>query len=354
MPTVLDQVRKLAEDCESLQGFQLSHSLGGGTGSGMGTLLMTKLAEEYPDRIMSSISVIPGFSECVVEPYNTILALHQMIEFAALVFTVENSKLMDMASKKLKLEKPYYADLNKMIASAMSGVTCSIRFPADGGDHKNSDLRKLAVNLVPFPRLHFFVVGYAPIHNSKNSSPISVADLTQEVFDQGSIMTQCDPIHNGRFVSASVMFRGSNISAAQIEDEVYKNIQNKFSNQFIPWIPDNLMTSMCSYSCRSVNEKSSPQKEQLSNMSATLVTSSTAIKDVFKKVHNMFDKLFRRKAFLRGFCSEGMDEMEFTEAGYNVKYLIEEYQAYEDAGIDDDDDSEDTATASADQALKNE
>merc|ERR1712177_177159 len=37
--SVLDVVRKEAESCDCLQGFQLTHSLGGGTGSGMGTLL---------------------------------------------------------------------------------------------------------------------------------------------------------------------------------------------------------------------------------------------------------------------------------------------------------------------------
>ena len=34
--SVLEVVRKEAEGCDSLQGFQLTHSLGGGTGSGMG------------------------------------------------------------------------------------------------------------------------------------------------------------------------------------------------------------------------------------------------------------------------------------------------------------------------------
>ncbi len=47
----MDIVRKEAESCDCLQGFQLTHSLGGGTGSGMGTLILSKLREEYPDRI---------------------------------------------------------------------------------------------------------------------------------------------------------------------------------------------------------------------------------------------------------------------------------------------------------------
>lgn len=58
--SVLDVVRKEAESCDCLQGFQLTHSLGGGTGSGMGTLLISKMREEYPDRLMNTFSVVPS------------------------------------------------------------------------------------------------------------------------------------------------------------------------------------------------------------------------------------------------------------------------------------------------------
>ena len=58
--SVLDVVRKEAESCDCLQGFQITHSLGGGTGSGMGTLLISKIREEYPDRIMLTFSVFPS------------------------------------------------------------------------------------------------------------------------------------------------------------------------------------------------------------------------------------------------------------------------------------------------------
>ena len=47
----------------------MTHSLGGGTGSGMGTLLISKIREEYPDRIMNTFSVVPSpkVSDTVVE-----------------------------------------------------------------------------------------------------------------------------------------------------------------------------------------------------------------------------------------------------------------------------------------------
>jgi len=58
--SVLDVVRKEAESCDCLQGFQLTHSLGGGTGAGMGTLLISKIREEYPDRVMLTFSIVPS------------------------------------------------------------------------------------------------------------------------------------------------------------------------------------------------------------------------------------------------------------------------------------------------------
>ncbi|XP_062239238.1 tubulin beta chain isoform X7 [Platichthys flesus] len=80
--SVMDVVRKEAECCDCLQGFQLTHSLGGGTGSGMGTLLISKIREEYPDRIMNTFSVVPSpkVSDTVVEPYNATLSVHQLVE----------------------------------------------------------------------------------------------------------------------------------------------------------------------------------------------------------------------------------------------------------------------------------
>ncbi len=62
-------MRRQAESCDALQGFQVLHSLGGGTGAGLGTLLLSKLREEYPDRMMATFSVLPSpkVSETIVE-----------------------------------------------------------------------------------------------------------------------------------------------------------------------------------------------------------------------------------------------------------------------------------------------
>ncbi|GAY41165.1 hypothetical protein CUMW_057330 [Citrus unshiu] len=106
--SVLDVVRKEAENCDCLQGFQVCHSLGGGTGSGMGTLLISKIREEYPDRMMLTFSVFPSpkVSDTVVEPYNATLSVHQLVENADECMVLDNEALYDICFRTLKLTTP--------------------------------------------------------------------------------------------------------------------------------------------------------------------------------------------------------------------------------------------------------
>ncbi|KAF4400204.1 hypothetical protein G4B88_019413 [Cannabis sativa] len=179
--SVLDVVRKEAENCDCLQGFQVCHSLGGGTGSGMGTLLISKIREEYPDRMMLTFSVFPSpkVSDTVVEPYNATLSVHQLVENADECMVLDNEALYDICFRTLKLTTPSFGDLNHLISATMSGVTCCLRFPGQ----LNSDLRKLAVNLIPFPRLHFFMMASTFIGNST-----SIQEMFRRVSEQFTAM----------------------------------------------------------------------------------------------------------------------------------------------------------------------
>ncbi|KAG1355049.1 Tubulin [Cocos nucifera] len=71
-------------------------------------------------------------------------------------------------------------------------------------------------------------------------------------------------------------------------------------------------------------------------MSATFMGNSTSIQEMFRRVSEQFTVMFRRKAFLHWYTGEGMDEMEFTEAESNMNDLVSEYQQYQDAAADDE------------------
>ena len=212
----------------------MTHSLGGGTGSGMGTLILSKIREEFPDRMLTAYSVIPSpkVSDTVVEPYNATLSVHQLIDNSDQCFILDNEvrgcccccggggvpshnsiahamivfhpmhlhchrpalqALYDICLRTLKLSTPTYGDLNHLVSSTMCGTTCSLRFPGQ----LNCDLRKLAVNMVPFPRLHFFSVGFAPLTSlgSKSYTVLTVPELTMQAFDARNMLCAADPRH---------------------------------------------------------------------------------------------------------------------------------------------------------------
>ena len=107
-----------------------------------------------------------------------VLSFHQLVENSDESFLLDNEALYDICFRTLKLTTPTYGDLNHLVSAAMSGVTCCLRFPGQ----LNCDLRKIAVNLVPFPRLHFFMTGFAPLtsRGSQQYRALTVPELTQQ------------------------------------------------------------------------------------------------------------------------------------------------------------------------------
>lgn len=75
-------------------------------------------------------------------------------------------------------------------------------------------------------------------------------------------------------------------------------------------------------------------------MSSTFMGNSTSIQEMFRRVSEQFTVMFRRKAFLHWYTGEGMDEMEFTEAESNMNDLVSEYQQYQDAVTQDEEEYE--------------
>merc|ERR1712162_68598 len=210
--SVLDVVRKEAESCDCLQGFQLCHSLGGGTGAGMGTLLISKIREEYPDRVMLTFSVVPSpkVSDTVVEPYNATLSVHQLVENADECMCLDNEALYDICFRTLKLTTPTFGDLNHLCSACMSGVTCCLRFPG----------------------LHFFFTGFTPLtsRGSQQYRALTVPELTQQMFDAKNMMCAADPRH-GRYLTCSALFRGR-MSTKEVDEQML-NVQNKNSSYFV-------------------------------------------------------------------------------------------------------------------------
>merc|ERR1711937_298503 len=269
----LDVIRKEVENCDCPQGFQICQSLGGGTGSGMGTLLLLKLRDAYPDRILTTFSVFPSpkVSDTVVEPYNAVLSSHQLLENSDETFIIDNEALYNISHNVLKNKQPTYTELNGLIAQATCGVTSSLRFPGK----LNGDLRKLGVNLVPFPRLHFSLVSQAPLCKKEDASKVklNVQELTNQAYSARNFYSNVKP-DDGKYLAASFVFRGK--MSTQDVDENREKLQTKQADDFVEWIPNNIKSSIVVI------------PPQTSTMSATFIANTTALKGIFQRLATQF------------------------------------------------------------------
>ena len=92
----MDIIRRETERADCVQAYQLTHSLGGGTGSGLGTLLLNEIRDTYYGQLTVAFSVYPSpdVSDVVVEPYNALLSVNELVECADQSFTLDNQALV--------------------------------------------------------------------------------------------------------------------------------------------------------------------------------------------------------------------------------------------------------------------
>lgn len=210
----LEAIREQTELCDRFEGFEITNSIIGGTGSGFGSLLIGKIREEYPDKIFETHTIFPPsmFSDNVIGLYNSVLSMHHLVENTDSVSVLTNDSLFRIASENFKIFEATYEDINPFICQVMSSVTSCYRFPGI----INSNMRKMATNLIPFPRLHFFLNIFAPLKQSKKK--LTEEKLIKHAFDSRNLLCNID-INSAKFFSIAGIFRGF-ISSSIIEKAI--------------------------------------------------------------------------------------------------------------------------------------
>mmetsp|Transcript_94030 Transcript_94030/g.129496 ORF Transcript_94030/g.129496 Transcript_94030/m.129496 type:complete len:146 (-) Transcript_94030:337-774(-) len=140
---------------------------------------------------------------------------------------------------------------------------------------------------------------------------LDVAQLTAQMFDARTLTTACDP-RMGKILTASALYRGSGVTTGDVESHL-KKMNDKRADNFVEWIPDRLMHSIC---------KVAPTGMQ---SSGTFIGNTTAVQVPFSRMVANFDKMYNAKAYLHWYESEGMDKQEMQECAMNMKDLISEY-----------------------------
>lgn len=327
----LDRIRKLADQCSGLQGFLVFHSVGGGTGSGFGSLLLDKLSFEYGKKSKLDFCIYPSpqVSTSVVEPYNSVLSTHSLLEHTDVAFLLDNEAIYDICRKNLGIEQPTYTNLNRLIAQVISSLTASLRF--EGA--LNVDVTEFQTNLVPYPRIHFMLCSYAPVIPAEKAfyEQLSVPELTNAVFEPSNMMAKCDPRH-GKYMACCLMYRGD-VVPKDVSSAI-ATIKTKRTIQFVDWSPTG-------FKCGINYQPPTPVPGgDLAPVQRALLmlSNTTAIAEVFSRIDHKFDLMYAKRAFVHWYVGEGMEEGEFAEAREDLAALEKDY---EEVGLDSTDDVDD-------------
>ena len=341
--TLLEAVRRQAEDADSLQSFLLLHSLGGGTGSGLGSYMLGALADEYPDVYRFSVSVFPSEDDDVVtSPYNAMLSCAALAEHADCVMPVENQALMDIVtsiqSKSLGSQrgsslsgldsgdvggraghggKPWDG-MNGIPANLLLNLTAGMRF--DGS--LNVDINEITTNLVPFPKLHFLLSSMSPVAVSADRgrnipAPRTMDQIFTEVFGRDRQLASVDP-RRSTYLACALMLRGGvNISDAN------RNVERlRRGLKMAHWVSDGFKVGLCD------------RAPVGTPYSALCLANNCAMQRPLDAMNERFGKLRKRNVYLHHY-TEYMDLADIDGAAECIQDLGAEYGRLDIARVPD-------------------
>ncbi|XP_017727922.1 PREDICTED: tubulin alpha chain-like 3 [Rhinopithecus bieti] len=316
---VLERTRKLAEQCGGLQGFLIFRSFGGGTGSGFTSLLMERLTGEYSRKTKLEFSVYPSprISTAVVEPYNCVLTTHSTTEHTDCTFIVDNEAIYDICHRTLGVERPSYANINRLMVQAVSSITASLRFEGP----LNVDLIEFQTNLVPYPRIHFPMTAFAPIVSADKAyrEQFSVSDITTACFESSNQLVKCDP-RLGKYMACCLLYRGD-VVPKEVNAAIAAT-KSRHSVQFVDWCPTGFKVGINN---RPPTVMPGGDLAKV-HRAVCMLSNTTAIVEAWARLDHKFDLMYAKRAFLHWYLREGMEEAEFLEAREDLAALERDYE----------------------------
>ena len=290
---ILESVRRSVETQDAQGMTMLFHSLGGGTGSGLGSLLLELHRDQYPTTYLHSVAVLPDASgESPLQSYNSLLSLSTIHERADSCLLLYNdgglSTDSSCAGAHSQRNQAYSIhDVNAKFTSSIYGL-CSPASPLCDTKLSTSHIQGILAHLSPDTNHKFFSIHQV---SSKTISPVHLLKqlVTQRLYGRDSLITY----------SAALVTRGTSST-----DRMYSLIRDQI-NRLSYTQPANksayLLHSDNSFPCDG-------------RISVTLGLNSSLESELFQRVIAKSTALLSHRAYLHWYERYGVREEMFLQS----------------------------------------
>lgn len=373
---ILDMLDREAGYADSLEGFQLSHSIAGGTGSGMGSFLLELISDRFPKKLLQTYSVFPNqnddASDVVVQPYNSILTLKRLALDADAVVVLDNTALNRIAAKQLVVsDAPSVQHINGLVANVMAASSATLRWPS----YMHNSLTGILASLAPLPRCHLLQAAYTPLPQPQQSAsalgglppptplrnipqtpaaaghigagvmaePLpqvrrtTVSDVQRRLLQESNAMVSAHGSASRRSIEAAKHIALLHIIQGEADaSQVHRSLadmRRRGTVRFIDWAPASIQVALA---------RGSPFVSSSHRVSGLSLANNTSVRHLVDRTLRAYDKMMERKVNVHHYTEypmfstgEGRQREttleEFDDAREVVAALSAEYRAAERA-----------------------
>eukprot|EP01084_Bolivina_argentea_P302265 521714_1 len=335
---IMNILRKEIETYDEPQCIQYIHSIAGGVGSGLSTLIMKTVKETFPNLINISFCIHP-LSEKILKCYdydteigtnqpiaigaiNSLLGMNYINEFCDGIFLLDNQTLYNLAINKYKMlgknEVNTFTEMNFIANQMINDVSSIFRY----NDSMGFNVSYFMKSMIKYPKFKYFLMSKFPFYDQNGNIckgdqekyenvKMNVNEMTKRLFSKNSNSIGYK-MNNSMNISTLLIYRGYDKKTVNNKDIMKYLTDTKYKFE------DDVITTFIT-----------KQPLYLAKSTA-MISNSTLAKSVLQKTLNEWSKVYKYKSFFHWFKNEGLEESEMVECDMNLRRLVTEYSQYEE------------------------
>lgn len=341
LESISEMIRKEIEKIDYYLSTMMIYSLGGGTGSGMGSRILEEMKDDYGANYIYNTVVFPSkVGESPLQHYNCLLSVAKLQEFSDAVIYFQNDKINSYLTyslgKKSTGNLVNITNINEYIVSLLTDV---LKINDCGLDKfynyilneltPLNDMKYLEIYGAPFQFNHQNIIGpestwEAVINNCLNqvivedSEPNDLDNSKDGSKTKGILGNNPKNKSNIHTIASYALCKSSDIEKSLKNNPmILKYLERKMNSILNPvsWNPEAINLDF-------LKEK---QEKVLKGKSMLVLANRTSFGDILKEINTIAYSKFKAKAYLHWYYKYGLVEEDFENCFNVIDNVIESY-----------------------------